>query len=330
MDPTATRTLGRTGLALTQLGLGGTSVGSLFGRITDDEGVTVVRTAYDLGVRYFDTAPLYGTGSSERRFGLGLAPCPRGSYVISTKVGRRLLPDPEGSRAGKLAHFPDDEPFKIVMDFSPDSIRRGFEESLERMGLDAVDILYVHDPQLHIYQVIEQVFPVLARLKEEGLVRAIGCGINFSEVCKVFLEFCDWDCFLLALRYNLLEQAPLAEFFPLCQERNVGVVIGSALHSGILATGAVAGATYNYRPAPPAILDKVRRIERVCDAHKVPLAAAALQFPLGHPVVTSVITGSRSPERFARNVALMQVDIPAGLWSDLKAERLLPAHAPTP
>lgn len=330
MNPFATRELGHTGVRLTQLGLGGTSVGNLFGKITDDDGVRVVRRAYDMGIRYFDTAPLYGCGTSERRFGLGLKEHPRSSYVVSNKVGRHLVPDTSGTGEGKLKHYPDDEPFRLVMDFSPDAIRRGFEDSLKRMDMDYFDIVFVHDPQLHVYPVIDDVFPVLAKMKEEGLVKAIGCGINFADCCKLFLEFCDWDCFLLALRYNLLEQSPLAEFFPLCEQRGVGVVVGSALHSGILATGAIEGAKYNYRPAPPAIMAKVKRIERVCAAHDVPLAAAALQFPLGHPVVASVITGSRSPDRFARNVEQMKTDIPAAFWSDLKAEGLLPAHAPTP
>ena len=330
MNPLATRELGTTGIMLTQLGLGGTSVGSLFGKITDDDGVKVVKTAYDAGVRYFDTAPLYGCGSSERRFGLGLKDVPRDSFVLSDKVGRYLEPDPEGTGAGKGGNFHDDEPYRLVMDYSPDAIRRSFEDSLKRTGMDHFDIVYVHDPQLHVYQVMDDAFPTLARMKEEGLVKAIGCGINFADACKLFLEFCDWDCFLLALRYNLLEQSPLAEFFPLCEERGVGVVIGSALHSGILATGAVEGAKYNYRPAPPAIMEKVRRIERVCAAHDVPLAAAALQFPLGHPVVASVITGSRSPERFLHDIDHMKIDIPNALWSDLKAEKLLPEHVPTP
>ena len=329
MNPFEMRTLGGTGLQLTQLGLGGTSVGSLFGRISDEEGVAVVDRAYELGVRYFDTAPLYGNGSSERRFGRALRAYPRDSYVVSTKVGRYLVPD-DGSGGGRMAHFKDDEPYRAIMDFSGDAVRRSLEESLERMGLDSVDIVYVHDPQLHVYQVLDETFPVLAEMKREGIVKAIGCGVNFSDVCQMLLRFADWDCFLLALRYNLLEFAPLYEFFPLCAERNVGVVIGSALHAGILASGAVPGAKFNYRSAPPAIMERVRRIERVCEAHSVPLAAAALQFPLGHRVVTSVITGTRSPERFAANAELFALAIPSAFWSDLKAEKLMPDDAPTP
>lgn len=329
MDPFATRALGKTGLELTLLGLGGTSVGGLFGRITDDEGVQVVSRAYDLGVRYFDTSPSYGSGSSERRFGIALGQRPRVDYLLSTKVGRLLIPDEERSGAGK-SHFQDDEPVRPIVDFSADATRRSLEESLKRLNLDSIDIVYVHDPQSHVYQVLDETYPTLARMKEEGLIKAIGCGVNFAEVCQVLLRFADWDCFMLALRYNLLEFAPLYEFFPLCVEKNVGVVIGSALHTGILATGPVEGAKFNFRPAPPEIVERVRAIERICQAHQVPLAAAALQFPLGHPVVTSVVTSSRSPDRFARNIEMMKIAIPSGLWSDLKAERLMPADAPTP
>jgi D-threo-aldose 1-dehydrogenase len=328
MDPFATRELGRTGLKLTQLGLGGTSVGSMYVPMDDRSGEAVVRRAWELGVRYFDTAPYYGAGSSERRFGAALKDKPRSAFVLSTKVGRLLVAD--GSREGKPAHFVDAEPYRAVFDFSPDGVRRSLEDSLKRLGLESIDIAFAHDPQGHVYQIVDETFPALARMKEEGLVKAIGAGVNFSEVCQLFLRFCAFDCFLLAMRYTLLEQAPLAEFLPLCQEKGVGLVIGGALASGILATGPVPGAKYNYREAPPDILERVRRIERVCKAHGVPLAAAALQFPLGHPAVASVVTGSNLPEHMDANAALLRVPIPTGLWSDLKDERLLAPDAPAP
>jgi D-threo-aldose 1-dehydrogenase len=328
MDPFATRQLGRSGVRLTQLGFGGGPIGSLFGFIDDEQGKSVVRAAYEMGVRYFDTAPLYGTGSSERRVGAGLAEYPRDSFVLSTKVGR-LLVRADGA-GGKLAHFKDREPFRPVFDYSGDGIRRSVEESLERLGLDRIDILYVHDPQGTLYDVLDHSYPALDRMRREGIVKAIGCGVNFSEVCQILLRFADWDCFLLALRYNLLEQTPLAEFFPLCEERGVGIVVGAALHSGILAGGAVEGARFNYRPAPPEIMERVRRIERVCAEYGVPLQAAALQFPLGHPVVASVITGSRHPERMRQMADMMRVEIPPAFWGALKAARLLPDHAPVP
>lgn len=328
MDPFATRQLGRTGLGLTQLGLGGTSVGSMYVPMDDRSGEAVVGRAWDLGVRYFDTAPYYGAGSSERRFGAALRDKPRSAFALSTKVGRLLVAD--GSREGKPAHFADTEPYRAVFDFSPDGVKRSLEDSLTRLGLDSIDIAYAHDPQGHVYQIVDETFPALAELKRQGMVKAIGAGVNFSEVCQLFLRFCDFDCFLLAMRYTLLEQAPLAEFLPLCQEKGVGVVIGGALASGILATGPVPGAKYNYRDAPPSIVEKVRRIERVCKAHGVPLAAAALQFPLGHPAIASVITGSNLPEHMDANAALMRTPIPAAFWAELKAERLLARDAPTP
>jgi D-threo-aldose 1-dehydrogenase len=328
MDPFATRELGRTGLRLTQLGLGGTSVGSMYVGLDDDEGRAVVERAWDLGARYYDTAPYYGAGSSERRFGQALKGKPRSAFVLSTKVGRLLVPDSSGE--GKPAHFADREPYRAVFDFSPDGVRRSVEESLQRLGLDSIDVAYAHDPQGHVYQIVDETFPALAKMKEEGLIKAIGAGVNFSEVCQLFLRFCEFDCFLLAMRYTLLEQAPLAEFLPLCQEKGVGVVVGGALASGILATGPVPGAHYNYRPAPPSIVERVRRIEHVCQAHGVPLAAAALQFPLGHPAVASVITGSNLPEHMDANAELMRRPIPPAFWADLKSERLLNPQAPTP
>jgi len=328
MDPFATRELGRTGLRLTQLGLGGTSVGSMYLPLDDREGEAVVERAWSLGVRYFDTAPYYGAGSSERRFGAALGGKPRSAFVLSTKVGRLLVAD--GSREGKPAHFADREPYRAVFDFSPDGVKRSLEESLKRLGLDSIDIAFAHDPQGHVYQIVDETFPALAELKRQGLIKAIGAGVNFSEVCQLFLRFCEFDCFLLAMRYTLLEQAPLAEFLPLCEEKGVGLVIGGALASGILATGPVPGAKYNYRDAPPSIVEKVRRIERVCKAHGAPLAAAALQFPLGHTAVASVITGSNLPEHMDTNAALMRTPIPAAFWADLKSERLLARDAPTP
>jgi D-threo-aldose 1-dehydrogenase len=328
MDPFATRPLGRTGLQVTQLGLGGTSVGSMYVGLGDAEGEAVVRRAWDLGIRYFDTAPYYGAGSSERRFGAVLKQQPRSAFVLSTKVGRLLIAD--GSTEGKPTHFRDSEPYRAIFDFSASGVRRSLEESLRRLNLDAIDIAYAHDPQGHVYQIIDETFPALAQMKREGLIKAIGAGVNFSEVCQLFLQFCEFDCFLLAMRYTLLEQAPLAEFLPLCVEKGVGIVIGGSLGSGILATGAIEGAHYNYRPAPPPILARVRRIEQVCRTYQVPLAAAALQFPLGHPAVASVITGSNLPQHMDENARLMRVQIPPAFWAALKDERLLAKDAPVP
>ncbi len=328
MDPFETRELGRTGISLTRLGLGGTAVGGLFRENTDDQGASAVSAAYDLGIRYFDTAPFYGAGASERRFGLGLRDVDRSSYVLSTKAGRLLHASAPGE--GRPPNFEHSEPFRAEFDFSGDAIRRSVEDSLERMGLDRIDILYVHDPQGHWQQALDESYPAMDRLRSEGTVRAIGAGVNFSEICYLLLRAADFDCFLLAGRYSLMEQHPLAEFFPLCERKGTGIVIGGPYSSGILATGATEEAMYQYRPAPPDVREQVDRIEAVCRTYDVPMAAAALQFPLHHPVVASVIPGGRTPDEVRRNIEMMQVEIPASLWSDLKDQGLLHKDAPVP
>ena len=328
MDPFEKRELGRTGIALTRLGLGGTAVGGLFRENTDEQGAAAVTAAYDLGIRYFDTAPFYGAGASERRFGLGLRDKDRSSYVLSSKAGRLLHPSAPGE--GRPPNFELSEPYRAEFDFSGDAIRRSMEDSLERMGLDRIDILYVHDPQGHWQQALDESYPAMDRLRSEGTVRAIGAGVNFSEICYLLLRSADFDCFLLAGRYSLMEQHPLAEFFPLCERKGTCIVIGGPYSSGILATGPVDGAMYQYRPAPPDVRDQVVRIEAVCRAHDVPMAAAALQFPLHHPVVASVIPGGRTSEEVQRNIELMRVEIPPALWAALKDEGLLHKDAPVP
>jgi D-threo-aldose 1-dehydrogenase len=328
MNPFDLRPLGRTGIKLTALGLGGTSIGSLYSTLSEEDAVSTVSEAYNAGVRYFDTAPFYGAGSSERRMGKGLANRARTSFVLSSKCGRVLHEDPTG--AGRTYHFPHEEPMRAEFDFSHDGILRSVEDSLERLGLDAIDVLYVHDPQGHWQQVLDESYPAMDRLRREGTVKAIGAGLNFSEVCYLLLRSADFDCFLLAGRYNLLEQHPLAEFFPLCERRGVGIVIGGPLASGILATGAVPGAHYQYRPATKDVIAEVNAIERVCRGHGVPLLSAALQFPLHNPLVASVIVGARTAAETAANVAAIQREIPASLWSDLKSEGLLHRDAPVP
>lgn len=329
MDPFATNELGRTGLRLTRLGLGGTAVGSLFSRVEEDEGIATVTSAYEQGIRYFDTAPFYGAGSSERRFGKALSAFPRDSFVLSSKCGRLL--HPSAPNEGAPANFADHgQAFRAEFDFSHDGILRSVEESLERLGLDRIDVLYVHDPQGHWQQAIDESYPAMDRLRAEGTVRAIGAGVNFSEVCYFLLRWADFDCFLMAGRYSLMEQHPLAEFFPLCEKKGTGIVIGGPYSSGILATGPIEGAKYQYRDAPEEVKRQVGAIQKVCEAHGVPLAAAALQFPLHHPVVASVIPGGRTPAEVAQNIEMMRFEIPPALWADLKTEDLLHPDAPVP
>lgn len=328
MDPLATRALGRTSLRLTRLGLGGTAVGSLYETQDDPGGQATVRAAWEAGLRYFDTAPFYGHGSSERRFGAVLCELPRADFVISTKVGRALIP--AGDDAERPPHFKDEEPFRARFDYSRDAVLRSLDESRERLGIDTFDILYIHDCQEHVREALDSAYPVLDEMRSRGEVRAIGAGLNFADVCLELARNADFDCFLLANRYTLLEQAPLDDLLPLCVERGIGIVAGGPFNSGILATGAVAGATYNYRPAPSEILERVRAIDAVCRKFDVPLAAAALQFPLGHPAVSSVICGARGAEQIAGNVELMRTPVPPALWDALVRARLLREDAPTP
>ena len=328
MDPLQKRALGKTDIELTRLGLGGTGVGSLYARQDDAGGAATVRRAFELGLRYFDTAPFYGHGSSERRFGAVLSTLPRADFVLSTKVGRLLVPAADD--AERPPHFKDEEPFRARFDYSRDAVLRSLEESRARLGIDTFDILYIHDCQDHVREALDGAYPVLDEMRARGEVRAIGAGLNHADVCLELARNADFDCFLLANRYTLLEQSPLDDLLPLCEARGIGIVAGGPFNSGILATGPVAGATYNYRPAAPEALERVRAIESVCAAFDVPLAAAALQFPLAHPAVSSVICGARSAEEIAANAELVRTAVPAECWRELKGAGLIREDAPTP
>ncbi len=335
MEPGARRRLGKSAVEVTRMGFGGAPLGNLFNPVAADAARQAIDGAYDRGLRYFDTAPLYGHGLSERRLGEALRSRPRESFVLSTKVGRVL--EPGTPPAGAYVELPSLVP---RFDYSEAGALRSVEESLGRLGLDRVDVLYIHDIDAFTHgaegaparfrEAMSGAYRAIERLRREGRVRAIGVGVNEWEACQRAAEAADFDCFLLAGRYTLLEQEALESFLPLCERRGIGVVIGGPLNSGILATGPVPGATYNYRPAPPAILDRARRLERVCASHGVPLAAAALQFPLAHPAVACVIPGARSVGEVEQNVALLARPLPAALWRDLKAEGLVRADAPTP
>ncbi len=340
MDPFATRLLGRTGVAVTQLGFGGAPLGELYSKLPEETAQGTIAAAYGSGVRYFDTSPWYGHGLSEHRLGHFLRDQPRESFVLSTKVGR-VYARPTGKESVDMSLWAGGLPFVPRFDYTYDGVMRSYEDSQQRLGLNRVDLLLIHDLDLQYHKTEEGVercmreldeggWKALDELKSAGEITGIGAGINHTGMVPRFLERFEVDFFLIAMPYTLIDQDPLEVELPGCVKKGVGIVVGSPLASGILATGAVEGAKYNYAPATVEILDKVCRIQSVCDRHEVPLAAAALQFPLGHPSVAAVIPGAVAPEEVRANVRMMQTDIPAGLWRELKAEGLLRADAPTP
>jgi len=342
MDPRRRSRLGASGVEVTAIGLGGTGLGNIYTAVEEQEALATVAAAHDAGIRYFDTAPAYGSGLSELRLGRALADLPRDQLVIGTKVGYDLVPQDPGEQS--TLGFADGLPFRAVTDFSRAAVERSLEQSLERLGVDRIDVVYIHDPdegvsmdrgrdpyeRSHFEQAMAEAYPLLDRLRAEGTIGAIGVGMNGWRMLEDFARAGEFDCFLLANRYTLLEQEALATFLPLCVERGVSVIAGGPFNSGILATGAVAGARYDYQPAGPEILARVRRLETVAAAHAVPLAAAALQFPLGHPAVVSVIPGARSPAELDQNCALVAHPIPAAFWAELRDRSLIDPAAPLP
>ena len=329
--------LGRTSLKLTTLGFGGTGLGNLYAAMSEREAIETLDAAYASGLRYYDTAPLYGHGLSELRLGSGLRRFRDPGAVVSTKVGWRLKPTFGGPADAGL--FRDITAFARFNDYSYDGTMRSFEDSLSRLGAARVDILLIHDVDRRnqgdrlpdvFRAAMAGAYKALLSLREQGLIKAIGCGLNEWEACQQFAEAGDFDCFLLAGRYTLLEQQSIKSFLPLCERRGIGIVLGGPYNSGILASGAVKGAWFDYAPADDAVLSKVAAIEEVCARHKVPLKAAALQFPLHHRCVASVIPGTRSPAELAENLRLLRTPIPAELWRDLKSRALVDAESPTP
>jgi D-threo-aldose 1-dehydrogenase len=332
------RKFGRTGLIVTDMGFGAAPIGNFLKPISEEVSGAMVEHAWTAGMRYFDTAPLYGHGLSELRLGQALRWKRRDDFVVSSKVGRLLTPAP---RAGiDFAPWVDAAPFTLRFDYSYDGTMRSLEDTLQRMAIERIDIAFIHDcdvfthgaaqQKIYFRQAMEGSYKALLKLREEGVVKAIGFGVNEWQVCHEALKQGDFDGFLLAGRYTLLEQESLDEFLPLCEKRGAAVVIGGGLNSGILATGAVAGAKYNYSPAPAHILDKVRKIEAVCARHKVPLAAAALQFLLAHPAIASHVPGTRTVAQMEQNIAWVSHPIPCDFWQELKQEGLLRHDAPTP
>lgn len=331
------RRIGATDLEVTVYGFGGAPLGNLYRPVPQADVDGLLGGVWDAGLRFFDTAPFYGFGLSERRLGDFLRSKPRGEYVLSTKVGRLLKPNP-GDFPDR-ASYADALPFEPVFDYSYDAVMRSFEHSLQRLGLDRIDVLLMHDIGRVTHGARnDELFPIamsggakaMDELRSAGVVKAIGLGVNEWEVCEQAMDHMAWDCFLLAGRYTLLEQEALTSFLPRCLAEKASIIVGGAFNSGVLVTGAVPGARYNYAPAPPEILDRVARIEAVCRRHGVPLPAAALAFPLTHPAVACVIPGMAKPSELEANLKLVDTPIPHGLWADLKAEGLVRADAPTP
>lgn len=333
MKATDTVQLGRTSLRVTRLGLGTAPLGGLFRTVGDAVAVRVVERAYELGLRFFDTAPLYGSGYSERRVGAALRQYPRDSYVLATKVGRLLRQgapvDTTQLRDGQSIYRDVPEGVQPVFDFSADGIRLSYEESLQRLGLDRVDVLHIHDPDDHYETALHQAYPVLADMRSRGVISAVGAGMNQPEMPAAFARAGDFDCFLLAGRYTLLDQSGLDDLLPLAAEKGISIICGGTYNSGILADPSP-GATYAYAPASEEILARAQRLRDICRNHGVPLAAAAIQFPMGHPAVASVVIGARSEHEIEENVSLFETPVPAALWAELKAEGALPEHAPVP
>jgi len=331
--------IGNGGLAFTELGFGTAPIGNLYRAVADDEAHAVLEAAWQTGSRYYDTAPLYGLGLSETRVNRFLRGKKRDDYVLSTKVGRLLQVAPPDQRTG-IGKFFDTPSRREIYDYTHDGVMRSVEFSLERLGVDRIDILYAHDLDLFTHgsqQALQSKFDefmgsgygALISLRDQGVIKAIGAGINEWQSCQWLAERGDFDLFLLAGRYTLLEQESLETLLPLCETRGIGIVLGGPYNSGVLATGPKPGAYYNYSEAPKEILDRVARIEAVCARHGVRLVEAALKFPLMHPSVVSVIPGGQSVEQVRSNRAILDKEIPATLWRDLKAEGLMRDDAPT-
>ena len=332
------RPLGQTGLNVTELGFGGAPLGNLFQPLPGETAPTTLAAAKAGGFGYFDTAPFYGFGLSERRMGDALR---GGDFVISSKVGRLLDPVAGPVSENIVRHgYATAMPFAPVFDYSYDAVMRSHEESLQRLGLAHIDMLYIHDigrmthgaeNAFHMAELTTGGgLKALEELRAAGAIAGFGMGVNEVAACLDVMEHARLDAILLAGRYTLLEQAPLDDLFPACEAAGTAIVIGGPFNSGILAAGARSGATFNYEAAPRAVIDRVAAIEAVCAAHGVPLPAAALQFPLAHPLVASVIPGLDSPERVEQALALHRHPIPGALWGELKAKGLLRSDAPTP
>ncbi len=332
--------IGNGGIGFTELGFGSAPLGNLYKAVSDSDAQAILEAAWQTDCRYYDTAPLYGLGLAETRLNMFLRGKPRDDYVVTTKAGRLLEVCKPEERTG-IGKFFDTPTRREVFDYSYDGVMRSLEASLERLGLDRVDILLAHDlcvfthgskaaSDARINEFMRSGYYAMLSLRDQGVIKAFGAGVNEWEVCQTLAERGDFDLFLLAGRYTLLEQESLTSFLPLCERRGIGVILGGPYNSGILATGAKAGANYNYAAASASVIERVSRIEAVCGSHGVKMISAALQFPLFHPSVVSVIPGGQSVEEVRQNRDILDAEIPDALWHDLKAQGLIRQDAPTP
>ncbi|MDC0035245.1 aldo/keto reductase [Chloroflexi bacterium] len=302
-----TSRIGKTDIEVTRIGMGGAPLG----RLDSNTAVDILTYAYNQGIRYFDTAPLYGSGVSEEHYGKFLSTVPRGDFILSSKVGRLIIPGQE-----------------IPFIYSKDAILRSIEESLTRLNLDSLDIVLIHDPDDHYSSAVDEAFPTLANLREQGVIKAIGAGMNQWEMLAQFAKDADFDCFLIAGRYTLLDHSALHELMPLCIEKDISLILGGPYNSGILASDLDSESTYFYNPSPPEVIEKAQKIKLVCDRYNVPLKAAAIQFGLMHPSVASTIPGPRSPQEIKDNFAMASLPIDGDLWKELKQEKLIHQDCP--
>ncbi|CAM5577708.1 aldo/keto reductase [Streptomyces aurantiogriseus] len=320
--------LGRSGVQVTGLGFGAAGIANLYTEVDDRQAHDAVTAAWQQGVRYFDTAPHYGLGLSERRLGAALREHPRSAYTVSTKVGRRL--EPSDSGGDDLAHlFAVPATHRRVWDFTADGIRRTLEASLERLGLDRVDVVYLHDPDDHPEEAFRDGYPALERLRSQGVVGAIGAGMNQTAMLTRFVRETDVDVVLCAGRYTLLDQSALTDLLPAAEERGVSVVIGGAFNSGLLADPKPT-ATYNYTQAPGELVERALRMQAVAERHGTTLRAAALAFCAAHPAVASVLAGARSAAEADDCAEQFRAVIPPAFWRELRESGLLPPEAPVP
>lgn len=326
------RQLGRTSLRVTRLGLGTAPLGGLYEAVDEEAAQAVVMHALEVGARFIDTAPLYGFGVAEERLGRALAGTPRDAFMLATKVGRMLVagaPVDEALVHDGQPYFKDTPAVNPVFDFSADAVMRSIEQSLERLGVDRLDVVHIHDPDDHWEEAIGSAYPVLDRLRSEGVIGAVGAGMTQAAMLARFAREGDFDCFLLAGRYSLLDQTGLPELLPLCAQRGISVIVGGVYNSGILADPAP-GARFDYVTAPEELVARARRMADVCARHGVPLKAAAVQFPFGHPAVACVLSGSRSVAELDENVRMLELPIPDAVWDELRAEELLAPEVPLP
>jgi D-threo-aldose 1-dehydrogenase len=327
------RIIGETGLKISKMGMGGAPLGSL-------DKVTASKTlekAYESGINYFDTAPLYGAGNSEKLYGNFFPSIDRDSFVISSKVGRLILPEQE---AEKLSSYNEITPAietnikasryknNVVFNFSREGVLRSIEESLSRLKIDTIDIIFIHDPDDNYEIALNETLPTLLELKKQGVIKAIGAGMNEWEMLLDFAKNGEFDCFLLAGRYTLLDYSALEKLLPVCLDKEISIIIGGPYNSGILATDLDKSSTYFYEPSPTEIIYKAKKIKKICDGFNVPLKAAALQFGLNHPAVASTIPGPRNPKEIEENLEMLSYNINSQLWEKLKEEDLIPKNSP--